>query len=271
VLPSGHSDWDVRNAQPRPLDLEVEKMLMNMQFFEQVNPQVQTKRPAASPSKRAAAFTRVELLVVVGACLVLAAIQIPLLGRSREPGNVAVCANNLRQLGAAMLMFSADNDGYLTPHSSRPAWPVLLLPYFRQTNVLHCPSDAPIPLDFGRGNTNYVGPRSYLLNGFNDYSSQDFGHPFSVPLKAIKHPSETILFGEKYTDSGHWWLDYNQFDDIQELEQSRHFDTGNYRNAGSNHAFADGSVRFLKFGQGLNPVMLWFVDDELRHLSEIGF
>ncbi|MDB6032627.1 MAG: prepilin-type N-terminal cleavage/methylation domain [Verrucomicrobiales bacterium] len=239
-------------------------MLMNMQFFEQVNPQVQTTRPAAFPSARAAAFTRVELLVVVGACLVLAAIQIPLLGRSREPGNVAVCANNLRQIGAAMLMFSADNDGYMTGRSY-PRWPLLLLPYYRQTNVLHCPSDAAKPSDFGTGNTNYVGPRSYLFNGFNDYAGPDWGRAFSVPMRAIKYPSETILFGEKYTDSGHWWFDFNQYDDVRELEHARHFDgsisTGK---GGSNYNFADGSVRLLKPGQSFQPVFLWGISDESR-------
>jgi prepilin-type processing-associated H-X9-DG protein len=241
-------------------------MLMNMQFFEQVNPQVQSKPPAASLSARCAAFTRVELLVVVGACLVLAAIQIPLLGRSREPNNVAVCANNLRQIGAAMLMFSADNDGYLTPHSSRSVWPVLLLPYYRQTNVLHCPSDAPKPVDFGTFFiTNYVGPRSYILNGFYDYSGPHWGPAFSVPVKAIKYPSETILFGEKDTQSGHWWMDYSFGDDIYEVEHARHFDGSLSKgNGGSNYSFADGSVRLLKPGQSFEPVYLWGVSDEYR-------
>jgi prepilin-type processing-associated H-X9-DG protein len=227
----------------------------------QVNPHIESRSDVSSLSL--AGFTRLELLVVVGVCCVLAAIQVPIMGRSREPGNVAICANNLRQLSTAMLMYSADNDGTLTPHSSRYVWPVALLPYYRQTNVLHCPSDAPKPLDFGTSFlTNYVGPRSYLLNGFNEYTNSPGG---GVPLKAIQYLSETILFGEKDTRSGHWWFDYNEYDDAAEVEHARHLE-GSFplQRGGSNYGFADGSVRFLKPGQSFNPIMLWGINDETR-------
>ena len=36
---------------------------------------------------------------------------------------------------------------------------------------------------------------------------------------------------------------------------------------GSNYAFADGSARYLKFGESLNPINLWFVDEGLRKLG----
>ena len=62
-------------------------------------------------------------------------------------------------------------------------------------------------------------------------------------------------------------MDYLDGDDISDWERARHFNESTYpgQTGGSNHAFADGSVRFLKFGQGLSPINLWFVVEELRN------
>ena len=78
-------------------------------------------------------------------------------------------------------------------------------------------------------------------------------------------PSETIVFGEKDTDSGHFYMDYNQLDDLSELEQSRHSARGKLsQGGGSDYAFADGSARYLPFGRSFDPINLWFVDPDLR-------
>lgn len=212
-----------------------------------------------------------ELLVVLAVLVLLAAIQLPLLARSREPGNKAVCANNLRRLAAATLMFSADNNDMLPRRNFPNAWPSQLFPYYQQTNLLHCPSDPARPANFGAGSTNVnAAPRSYLMNGWSDYYAA-FNVPSTspVPFAAISKPSATILFGEKDTDSNHWWYNYNQLDDLKELEQSRHFHNPEYGNTagGSNYAFADGSVRFLRFSESLTPVNLWFIDEDQRALG----
>jgi prepilin-type N-terminal cleavage/methylation domain-containing protein/prepilin-type processing-associated H-X9-DG protein len=57
-------------------------------------------------------FTLIELLVVVGIVAVLIAILLPVLGRARAQANRAVCLSNIRQLGAAILMYCNDNKGY---------------------------------------------------------------------------------------------------------------------------------------------------------------
>jgi prepilin-type processing-associated H-X9-DG protein len=51
----------------------------------------------------------------------------------------------------------------------------------------------------------------------------------------------------------------NAGNDVTQLEQSRHSNNGkkNSGQGGSNYGFADGSVRFLRFGQSLTPVNLW--------------
>jgi prepilin-type processing-associated H-X9-DG protein len=83
----------------------------------------------------------------------------------------------------------------------------------------------------------------------------------------MTEPSETIVFGEKASNqpqSVH--MDFFQLNDLNVLEQGRH--SANARSpgsGGSNYAFGDGSVRFLRFGQAFLPVNLWGVTEAWRH------
>ncbi len=60
-------------------------------------------------------FTLIELLVVIGIIGVLAAIILPALRAAREKGYTTQCSSNLRQIGAALQMYTNDFDGLL-PH-----------------------------------------------------------------------------------------------------------------------------------------------------------
>ena len=55
------------------------------------------------------AFTLVELLVVVAVIGVLAGLLLPALSRAKDRGKTASCANNLRQLIFASLMYEEEN------------------------------------------------------------------------------------------------------------------------------------------------------------------
>jgi hypothetical protein len=91
---------------------------------------------------------------------------------------------------------------------------------------------------------------------------------------SIQYPSETIAFGEKETGSPHYYMDFleGQGNDITEVEQGRHSGTGpGTRSGGSNHAFVDGSARYLKYGKAMSPINLWAVTEGARTNYAFGW
>ena len=142
-------------------------------------------------------------------------------------------------------------------------WPAALYDDYKETKILLCPSDGPkLPQSYGGGSgiPALEAPRSYIFNGFNDFFKGSPGVGQAMKEASIQDPSDTVLIGEKDSESGHWWMDWWQGDDYKELEQARHM-------GGSDYAFADGSARFIKFGQSIDPINLWFVDANLRSMG----
>lgn len=59
------------------------------------------------------AFTLTELLVVVAMLAVLALLSLPALAGIQNKGGRVQCADNLRQIGAATMMYASQNQGWL--------------------------------------------------------------------------------------------------------------------------------------------------------------
>ena len=222
-------------------------------------------------------FTLIELLVVIAIFAILAGMLLPAVGGAKEMGRRLACLNNLKQLRTAITMYADDNDGQFPPRS-KPFWMARTWQYYETLSLLACPTDRPPPSPAGPPDQPDFAPRSYILNGWNDYFEatlkplggkawSDFTQhkwPFGFPESAMREPTETIVFGEKNAEF-HIHMDFFQNNDINGVvEQTRHSSQGKGRGGGSNYAFGDGSVRFYRFGQTLIPVNMWAVTDLWR-------
>jgi prepilin-type N-terminal cleavage/methylation domain-containing protein len=78
-------------------------------------------RTRATARPRAGAFTLIELLVVIGIIGALVAILLPALRKARLSAQQTVCASNLRQMGAALMMYVNENRQRL-PLVLEPIW-----------------------------------------------------------------------------------------------------------------------------------------------------
>ena len=63
-------------------------------------------------------FTLIEMLVVISIIVLLVAILVPALAKSREFSKRAVCKSNLRQMGTTCVAYASSNVGW-TPNSER--------------------------------------------------------------------------------------------------------------------------------------------------------
>lgn len=116
----------------------------------------------AIPAYAERAFTRVDMLVLIGLVLLLSSWFG--LGRIGERGRIAKCAANLAVLGQAMQSFGSDRGDALPPASIDPqriAWDAQIAPYLPRNRVKNgieplflCPSD----------HLAHSRPRSYAMS-----------------------------------------------------------------------------------------------------------
>lgn len=171
--PAGHGGVFVRNWPDKPL---TGLIVMNH-----------------SPSNSLrAAWTLIELLVVITIVAVLAAILLPVLGRTKDAARATGCITHIRAYGNAVVAFIADNNRSLPDRSTEDlrkttglAFTTWIQPYLDgPVKDLHCPiaNAEERETDSGFG---YSG---------NGALTESYPRPYDVPAPA----SRIVLAAEMY-------------------------------------------------------------------------
>jgi prepilin-type N-terminal cleavage/methylation domain-containing protein/prepilin-type processing-associated H-X9-DG protein len=158
-------------------------------------------------SDKRAAFTLVELLIVIGIIAVLMALLLTGVARARQHANRAACLSNLRQIGMALIAYAVDNENsFPAPGDLDDVYPEdwvhwqpnrdvregRVMRYINYSvDVLRCPSG------FADRSTTPPYPFSYSVNNrFTGRSIGAFFRPAMVPpckLVQCADPSNKIL------------------------------------------------------------------------------
>jgi prepilin-type processing-associated H-X9-DG protein len=118
----------------------------------------------------------VELLVVMGLISVLVTLLLPAMGKARAAARAAACLSNVRQLGTAWQMYTAENKGHLPYYQWRSVktpdvawngyWPGVVERYGARDASLLCPSASEVSQQgngYGSAHLAWNGEKS--LNG----------------------------------------------------------------------------------------------------------
>ncbi len=177
--------------------------------------------PKRALVRRHAAFTIVELLVVIAVIAVLAAILLPVFAQAREKARQTNCQAHLKQWALATLMYTEDHDECFPmdltdtgqPGQLVTMWDAVLI-YSRNKQILSCPSES-APTTAGQMQpllaglqpseapwaTSYAPNLALFTDGPDPFLTRVLGIPLPRPrrvtsLADVVRPAETLMWEE---------------------------------------------------------------------------
>ena len=162
------------------------------------------------------AFTLIELLVVIAIIAILAAILFPVFAQAKMSAKQTGEISGLKQLGTAIQLYLSDYDDVAFPlcynDPSNPGmpvrWPVLLMPYVKNTDVYFSPADDEGQAFKASRATNPSWDYLFGLSpswGYNQrlFAPDDLvtGLPMPISMTSVNLPADALVLVSSYWGS----------------------------------------------------------------------
>ena len=190
------------------------------------------------------AFTLVEVLVVVGIVVLLAALLFPAMSSAKRAARSATCQSNLHQIGIALQLYLSDyNRLYpsLNAHPQNCSWSYNMVPYTKSEAVFSCPEDTSKSFQTGCPPNKVEGHITYMFKG---------AYSFNVPnvyltaqLSDVRIVAPTRLISVLDGDGDHTGAPPGQ--GAFSVEDLKTMAVALRHKGGANALFADGHVKWL--------------------------
>ncbi len=147
-----------------------------------------------------AAFTLIEILVVLAVIGILAAILFPVFSSARESARTTTCASNLHQISLGFQLYlDNSNRRYPAVNLSKDrfncSWADMMVPYTRSEKIFNCPSDPTDDTEFRSaecpGDSSLIEAAKF--NGSYGLNTLPIAKIQGTPENRVRRPSSTLL------------------------------------------------------------------------------